>query len=87
VNIKVLERDGRECWIPGDVVRYFFPRINGDTADYVLWNMTAYPMGGAETTRDQLAVLAALVRPRKRGWLRRLWREARQQDFELLGVK
>jgi hypothetical protein len=78
VNIKVLERDGRECWIPGDVVRYFFPRINGDTA---------YPMGGAETTRDQLAVLAALVRPRKRGWLRRLWREARQQDFELLGVK
>lgn len=83
MNIKIMNRNGAEVYIPFDVVRYFFPRIGEAVAGYVIWNMTAYPFNGPEGMRDQLEALAASVRPRKRGWLRRLSREARRIDAEM----
>src|SRR5687767_6425333 len=76
--IKVYKHEGGEGYRPMELVQYFFPRIGADEADFIIWNATAYPFNGAEGLRDQLAELAAEVRPRKRGWRRRLYHHMRR---------
>lgn len=74
--MKVMTRNGKPCYSPFELVREFFPRASAADADFILWEMTAYPCDGTDETRKRLAELADSVRPRKRVWLRRLHRES-----------
>lgn len=69
-----------------ELVRVYLPRVSDRDADYILWNMTAFPFNGLEGVKQQLAELAAVCAPvRKRGWYRKLWREAHRLDEEAMG--
>ncbi len=37
-----------------DLIESVFPGITHDEADYILWNLTAFPMAGARTIYRQL---------------------------------
>ena len=40
-----------------DLVRSYFPEASDDECDYILFNETAFPMGGLETVVKQLEEL------------------------------
>lgn len=60
-----------------------FKGIDKDTADFILWNMTAFPFADLKYFRRQVSRLARVVRPRKPGWRKRLSQEMRRQDEEM----
>lgn len=68
------------------LIRQLFPRASDDEAGYLLWNATCYPIGSVSETNKQIRELAATVRPRKRGWQRRLNREYCRIDAELMAA-
>lgn len=65
------------------LVKQYFPRAKHPTAMFILWETTAFPCCGAEHVEKQLAELAAKIRPRKRGWVRRLKIESERMYREM----
>lgn len=63
-----------------DLVRRYFQRATVADAEFILWELTPYPCWDP---REELAALATTVKPKKRGWLRRLGREYIKRDAEL----
>jgi hypothetical protein len=67
-----------------ELVRQYFPRANDLDADFILWEMTAYPVCGLDYTRRQLSELRDRVRcTARKGWRRKLAIEKRRQDEQL----
>lgn len=50
----------------------YFGGQNPKIADYILWNMTCFPFGHGEQFERQVIELAEILRPHKRGFIRRL---------------
>lgn len=59
------------------LVRRYFPRATEADANFILWELTPYPCGNP---RERLEELAAKIRPKKRGWMRRLGYEYEAQN-------
>ena len=59
-----------------------FGTVGSDHADFILWNMTAYPFASPEVFSKQVEDLAAIVRPHQKGFLRRLNAEIKRQEEE-----
>lgn len=51
-------------------------------ANFIMWNMTAFPFADSVHFAKQVAELAKITRPRKRGFVRRLYREFDRQEAE-----
>lgn len=67
-----------------ELVREYLPKADDRLADFILWEMTAYPICGLDHTRKQLAEIAAKCAPtHKRGWFRKLCALQRVQDSEM----
>lgn len=60
-------------------VRRYFPRADLDLANYLLWECSPWPIGSPV---EVFTKIAAVVRPKKRGWQRRLSRELRRLHAE-----
>jgi hypothetical protein len=43
-------------WI--ELVKEYFPNISDEEADFILWEQTAFPMGGFDVVRQQLQELS-----------------------------
>ena len=46
----------RMTWI--ELVKKYFPNISDEEADFILWEKTAFPMGGLEMVEEQLKELS-----------------------------
>lgn len=67
-----------------DLVHQYLPCASDRDVMFILWNMTPWPCGDP---RGELARLAAICAPvRKRGWFRKLCREAGRIDQEVMRV-
>lgn len=66
-------------------IRFFFPRAKWRDIDFMLWNMTAWPICGNDEAIVQLAdIYAACGSDKKRGWWRKVMRMHRLMDSEML---
>jgi hypothetical protein len=52
----MMERNDFMTWI--ELVKEFFPNISDEEADFILWEKTAFPMGGLEVVTQQLKELS-----------------------------
>ncbi len=81
--VKLMQRGEAVKWIPLQVVQSHFPGVTESEANFLLWECTAYPCSGTEGADEELRALAERVRPRKRGWWRRLSRYKAACDADM----
>lgn len=43
-------------WI--ELVKKYFPNVSDEEADFILWEKTAFPMGGLKVVEEQLKELS-----------------------------
>ena len=43
-------------WI--ELVKKYFPNVEDEEADFILWELTAFPMGGLKVVEEQLKELS-----------------------------